>query len=392
MRQKLLDYLNNSEIEQFQLLEKLILQSSHTLDKEGVDKVGDIISEALADCNLNLTVEKVTDRGNNLVFRSAACVTDRPHLLLAGHMDTVFFKKSPFNFFKIDSNKAYGPGIIDMKGGLVTAIFLLKGLQSQNLLDEVPIVFICNSDEEMGSTYSSDLIRREAGRSLCAFVFECGGLNGEVVTGRKGKSGYLLEVFGKAGHAAFTGRNGKASAILELAHKTIQIENLNNPQKQIVVNVGQIKGGSAANVVAEKASAEIDTRFITYEDGIFCQKNIEEITAQCLTPGTNGSLTTTSSRPPMEQSQKNHALFEIVKEQAKYLSIELDEELRSGVSDANTIAECDVAVLDGLGPVGDLDHSQDEYMVKSTFVQRCKLATLSVLDIWEKHCKGELSL
>jgi glutamate carboxypeptidase len=392
MREKLLDYLNNSEIEQFQLLEKLILQSSHTLDKGGVDKVGHIISEALADCSLNLRVEKVADRGNNLVFRSAACTADQPQLLLAGHMDTVFSQKSPFNFFKIDENKAYGPGIIDMKGGLVTAIFLLKGLQSQNLLNEIPIVLICNSDEEMGSTHSSKLIREEAAKSLCAFVFECGGLNGEIVTGRKGKSGYLLEVFGKAGHAAFTGRNGKASAILELAHKTIHIENLNDPQKQIVANVGQVEGGTAANVVADKASAQIDTRFVKCEDGIFCQQNIEKITMQCSTPHTRASLTTTSSRPPMEQSQKNKALFEIVKKQAEHLSMELAEELRSGVSDANTIAECGVAVLDGLGPVGDLDHSQDEYMIKNTLVQRCKLAALSVLDIWERQRQGELSL
>lgn len=307
-------------------------------------------------------------------------------------MDTVFSKEDVFNFFKDDVDKAYGPGIIDMKGGLVTAIFLLKALQSQNLLNKIPIVLICNSDEEMGSTHSSELIRKEAIKSLCAFVFECGGLNGEIVTGRKGKSGYLLEVFGKAGHAAFTGRNGKASAILELAHKTIQIEDLNDPEREIVVNVGQIEGGSAANVVAEKATAEIDTRFVRFEDSVFCQNNIEEIAAKCSTPGTRASITTTSGRPPMEQSPKNRALFEIVKKQAKHLSMELAEELRSGVSDANTIAECGVAVIDGLGPVGDLDHSQDEYMVKHTLVQRCKLATLSVLDIWDKQCQGELRL
>lgn len=392
MRTKLLHYLDASENEQFQLLEKLVLQTSHTLDREGVNKVGMLIRKALTICDLKLTVDKVAGSGDNLIFRSSACQDHPNQLLLAGHMDTVFPRESSFNSFTTDTVKAYGPGIIDMKGGLVTAIYLLKGLQYLDLLKKIPIVFICNSDEEMGSPYSTKLIRKEAAKSLCGLVFECGGLDGQVVTGRKGKSGYHLEVIGKAGHAAFTGKNGKASAILELAYKTVKLENLNDDQKQIVVNVGRIQGGVAANVVAEKASAEIDTRYIRREDGDFCQKSIEEIVKRCSSPGTRGSLTTTNSRPPMGQSQKNHVLFEIFKQQAKYLSMEITAELRSGVSDANTIADCGIPVLDGLGPIGDLDHSENEYMVKSTLLERCKLATLSVLDIWQRHQRGELNL
>ncbi len=390
MHKKLLHYLENSETKQFQLLEKLILQSSHTLNREGVNKVGTIIRHSLTNCDLDLTTQKVDDRGDNLVFKSAACKVNSPHILLVGHMDTVFPQQSSFNSFSTDTDKAYGPGIIDMKGGLVTVIYLLKGLQHLNLLKKIPIVFICNSDEEMGSSHSSKLIREEAKKSLCALVFECGGLNGEVVTGRKGKSGYIVDVFGKAGHAAFTGKNGKASAILELAHKTIKFEHLNDRQKKIVVNVGCIKGGTAPNIVADKASAEIDTRYIRGEDGEFCQKSIEEIVRRCSTPGTQASLSTTSSRSPMEQSQKNNVLFDIFKKQAKSLSLELSAELRSGVSDANTIADCGIPVLDGLGPIGDLDHSENEYMVKNTLLERCKLATFSVLDIWDRKSRGDL--
>jgi glutamate carboxypeptidase len=386
MRERILHYLETTEAEQLQLLERLILQTSHTLDKDGVDRVGRIIAEALADCSLTLTVNKVAERGDNLIFHSAACCTTGPrHILLVGHMDTVFPRESPFNSFRTDADHAYGPGVIDMKGGLVLAIYLLKALQSQNLLESIPIVFICNSDEEMGSTYSTGLIREEASKSLCALVFECGGGKGEVVTARKGKSGYRLEIFGKAGHAAFTAKNGKASAIVELAHKILAVEKLNNPERQIVVNVGRIAGGTAANVVAAYATADIDIRYLTREDQIVCETNLADIVAQCTTPGTQCSLNLTSSRPPMEQSPKILDLYLLVKKQAKYLSMELAAEQRSGVSDANTIAECGIPVLDGLGPVGDLDHSSDEYMVKATLVQRCKLATLAVIEIWRQN-------
>lgn len=392
MRNTLLSYLDNSEAEQFQLLERLILQSSHTLDKQGVDKVGNIICKTLSDCDLHLSTTKVADHGENLTFRSSGCSSEHRPILLVGHMDTVFPADSLFNSFTKEKDKTYGPGVIDMKGGLVSAIFLLKALQKCNLLDKIPIVLLCNSDEETGSIHSTELIRNEARRSLCAFVFECGGLNGEVVTGRKGKTGYRLDVFGKAGHAAFTGRNGKASAILELAHKTISLEKLNDPVRQIVLNVGRIEGGAAANIVAEKASAEIDCRFIKNADGAYCHETIETIVSQCTIPGTNAILTATSKRPPMEQSQRNNSLFEIVKKQGLHLSMELETEMRSGVSDANTIADCGIPVLDGLGPVGDLDHSENEYMVTNTLVSRCKLATLSVFDIWQKLQQNELNL
>ncbi len=381
----MLTYLEETKKDQFRLLESLILQESHTLDKEGVDKVGQLITSSLTMEDIEMEVVPVSERGDHLVFRSRACQTGEKPILLAGHMDTVFPKGSSFNYYRDETVKAYGPGIIDMKGGLVTAIFALKALDKIHHLSKIPLVFICNSDEEMGSLFSRELIATEAKRSLCGLVFECGGLNGETVTGRKGKVGYRLEIKGKAGHAAFTNNKPKASAVLELAHKTIQLEALNDPGRQIVVNVGHVQGGDAANVVAERATAEIDTRFLSKRDSDVCYERIKNIAANSTVPDTQGGIEVISQRPPMEQSAANHSLFSIFQEQADLLSLPIAEELRSGVSDANSIAACHIPVIDGLGPMGDLDHSDKEYMIKESLLTRCQLTALGILSIWQKQ-------
>ncbi len=391
MQQQILHYLDDNERQQFQLLEKLVLQPSHTLYKEGVNQVGLLLRQVLADCPLQCTVHQSQVCGDNLIFHSAAVTTraQRP-LVLVGHMDTVFPLESSFNFYREDETHAYGPGVCDMKGGLVTAVFLLKALNSQRLLEKIPIVLICNSDEETGSRHSAELIRSYGRKGLCGLVFECGGTEGEVVTGRKGKSGYHLDIYGKSGHAAFTQELGKTSAVLELAHKTIHLEELNDPDKEIVVNVGLVAGGSAANVVAERATAEIDTRYVTSEDGEICRKRVEEIASRSTVKGTTSTISATHNRVPMKQTEQNRALYRLFKQQADFLGLPLRSELRSGVSDANTLSECGIPVLDGLGPIGGLDHSADEYMIKASLVQRCKLATLTVIDIWEKQRHGLL--
>ncbi len=145
-------------------------------------------------------------------------------------MDTVFAADTDFTAYREDDTQAYGPGVIDMKGGLVAGIFALKALSAVDLLKRIPLVFVFNSDEEVGSRRSLALIRKEARKSACAFVLEAGGLNGEVVTARKGNLSATLIVNGRAGHAAFAGAD-KASAILEMAYKTLAIEALNDPDR-----------------------------------------------------------------------------------------------------------------------------------------------------------------
>lgn len=388
MIDSLLAAFNQQEEEMFSLLKTLVLQESYTLDKKGVDSVGLIIQEALSPCGLILEKEHQDQFGDHLIFRTAPPGSGslKP-LLLVGHMDTVFPPEMAFNWYREDDNKVYGPGVIDMKGGLVTAIFAIRALFSAGLLDSIPLTFICNSDEEKGSPTSKELLKREAKRGIAALVFECGGNNGEMVTGRKGKIGFHIDIEGQAGHAAFSGEN-KPSSILELAHKIIAIEALNDPEKQRVVNVGLVSGGIGPNTVPEKAEAEVDCRFLTQEDGEFCRQRITQIIEECRISGTSASWSINSSRAVMEANGKNQSLLHLVQELADKLDMRVGEELRSGVSDANTLAGCGIPVLDGLGPIGEFDHSDREYMVKTSLPNRVRLTGAAILEIHRRQQNG----
>jgi glutamate carboxypeptidase len=381
MKEALVAFVEKSEKEQFRLLEDLVLQPSFSRFKEGVDAVGQKIAASLRETGMVLEVVRESEVGNQLVFRSPAYRPGLPAILLIGHMDTVYPVDSSFNSYRDDGNMVFGPGVVDMKGGLVTAIFAIKALAGCGLLSKIPLTLICNSDEEIGSPASYPLVQTEAERSLLALGFECGGLRGEVVTGRKGKAGYLLAVKGLAGHSAFAGPD-KANAIHALAHKIIALERLNDFQRKIIVNVGVIKGGIGPNTVADLALAEIDTRFMEIADAEETAMKIEQIAMECSVPGTRAELHRTPVRLPMLQSAANKELFQLILREADTLGLPCLEEFRSGVSDVNTISETGIPVVDGMGPIGDCDHSDREYMIKDSLPARTKLAALSVLSSW----------
>ena len=382
MRTKIADFLHNQEKQMFRLLEALILQRSPSRYKEGVDAVGVLLQEALQGSGMAVENSRQTAFCDHLLFRSPAWDGNRLGILLFGHTDTVFPLDSPFNWYKDDGQRVCGPGVIDMKGGLVCALYAIKALAACGLLNTIPLTLLCNSDEEIGSPSSSSLFATEAGNSLLALGFECGGLRGEVATGRKGRSGYKLTVSGKAGHAAFAGAD-KASAILELAHKIVAIERLNDHDRQIVVNVGTVHGGIGANTVAETALADIDTRFLTLADAEETAERIARIAGVSTVAGTKAQIVKTGERLPMEQTEGNSRLFHLIADEARRLAIPCIAELRSGVSDANTIAQAKIPVVDGMGPCGDCDHSDREYMLRHSLSTRALLAACSILAGWE---------
>ena len=382
MREKIGEFVAQEEQGMFKLLEALVLQPSFSRCKKAVDAVGAILAKSLQDSGMHLEVVPQSEAGDHLIFRSPACRNHRSSILLFGHMDTVFPIDSSFNWYKEIGEKIFGPGVIDMKGGLVCAGYAIKALGSCGLLNEIPITFLCNSDEEIGSPTSTTLFTAEAQKALLSLGFECGGLQGQVATGRKGRLGYKLIVSGKAGHAAFAGKD-KASAILELAHKIIALEKLNNQDRKVAVNIGVITGGIGPNTVAENAVAEIDSRFLCRSDAVDTAGRIAQICAQSTIAGTNAKLLETGGRLPMEQSARNSALFQVILNEAQILGLPCVEEMRSGVSDANTIAQAGIPLVDGLGPIGDGDHSDREYMIRASLPARTRLAAYSILGCWE---------
>lgn len=360
------------------LLEKLVLIQSGSRNKAGLDRMADAVAAAMPG-SMHCQMLPFEDHGNMVMAKTPAAAVGARQLLLLGHMDTVFPEDTDFHFYREDEDRAYGPGVIDMKGGLVCTLYALEALAQLGLLAQLPICMFCNSDEEIGSPASWDMICREADNSFAAFVMECAGKEGEIVTGRKGRSGYRLSVQGRSGHAAQAGAN-KASAVLELAHKTIALEALNDPPA-VSLNVGVVKGGIGPNTVPGQAEALIDIRYLEDADDKRVKAQIDRIVQASAVPGTVSELQYQTGRPAMPQTPNNENLFSLVQSQAVRLGQTVAHEFRNGVSDANVVASRGVPVLDGMGPVGEMDHSEREYMRKSSLMPR---ACLLALSIW--HC------
>ena len=378
LHQSLSDLLLPRQEEALAMLRHLVEIQSGSRNKPGLDHMAREMARILGEILPEVRIVPFADHGDMVLARTRAAATGRPGTILLGHMDTVFPADTHFRNYREDNDRAYGPGVYDMKGGLVVAVYALKALAELGLLDDMPVTVLCNSDEEIGSPVSRALIEDTVRSARAALVFEGGGPQGDVVTGRKGRTGLKLTVRGRAGHAAKGG--AKASAIAELAAKIVAMEGLN--KDDVTVNVGLISGGIGPNTVPDLATAEIDVRFLTPASQTMVEAELARIAGECTVPGTRGELQAVSGRPPMPPTDGNRRLYLLARKQAQILGYELPEELRSGVSDANFIAALNVPVLDGLGPVGDLDHSDLEFIQKNTLMERAVLtaALLACVD------------
>jgi glutamate carboxypeptidase len=384
MHDAILSYLEPRRRQALDLLRRLVEIQSGSRNKPGLDRMAVDVADVLGGILPEVRVLPFTDHGDMVQGMTLPAARGEKGIVLVGHMDTVFPADTSFTAFREDEERCFGPGVYDMKGGLVVAIHALQALSHLGLLQEIPVTVLCNSDEEIGSPASRPWIEEQAKGALAALVFEGGGTNSEVVTGRKGRLGMHLTVRGRAGHAAKGG--AKASAILELAHKIIALEGLNDGH-EITLNVGQVNGGIGPNTVPELATAALDARFLTPDGQQRLEQSLARIAAKENVGGTSTTLSVQSGRPAMPQSEGNRRLWGIAREQAHLLGYDLPEELRSGVSDANFIAGLGVPVLDGLGPVGDLDHSDLEFILKDSLCSRAALTAATITAIWN-HAKS----
>jgi glutamate carboxypeptidase len=389
IRQRIIDAVDRSGQEMFALLSEIICIQSGSRNKAGVDRMARRIASALDGGGMACRIIPQSGCGDHVVARTAAWRPDGRQVLITGHMDTVFPADTAFNAYREDAERSYGPGVIDMKGGLVAGIFALKALEAAGALGDIPLTFVFNADEEIGSPYSRDLIEAEARSGAFAFVLEAGGLNGEIVTGRKGSFSIRIHVAGQAGHAAMAPPD-KGSAILALARQTIAIEALNAPERGITVNVGRFEGGIGYNTVPGAATAEVDFRFLTEQDAVALGSAVAAIVGKPQAPNTRARFEILSSRPPMPETPEHRRLFETVAAVGRELGVPVKPEFRFGVSDANLIAAEGTPVIDGLGPVGSRDHSEDEYMIRSSLPARTRLLACAIRECWSRWQKGRL--
>jgi glutamate carboxypeptidase len=300
-----------------------------------------------------------------------------PGQLLIGHCDTVWpvgsVERMPV---EVRDGRLGGPGVYDMKGGLVQGIFALRALRNLGLVPQVEPAFFINSDEEIGSPESLRRIEVIARRVRRVFVLEPSlGAAGDLKTRRKGSLRFTIRAFGKAAHSGLDPEKG-ASAIRELARVIQWLYEQADPTRGVTVNVGVIAGGLRANVVAPEAWAELDIRVLAEADARRLERAVLALAAA--TPGTRLEVTGGIDRPPLEPTTGNRALFAAARQAALELGIALGEGTAGGASDGSLTSPL-CPTLDGLGAVGDGAHALHEQVEMDRLPERAALLALLLL-------------
>ena len=352
-------------------LQKIVELESPSLEKKYVDKLCEFLGEKCVDLNCDVEIFENENLGNSLVARWGK--GEKPIFVLC-HMDTVWpsgeIKKRPFT---IQGRKAFGPGVEDMKAGIMQAIFALEAVQKRGICEN-PITFIFNADEEIGSHTSKHIIEKLAMESKCVLVLEPAGQpGGSLKTGRKGVGTFTITVKGKASHAGSNPDIG-INAIEELAHQIIELHRLTNFDVGTTVNVGVIRGGTLSNVVPAEAQAEIDLRVWTKDEADNMEYKIRNL--KPVLEGAKIFIEGGLNRPPMERTEGVLKLFKHAQKIcSNELGFEVGEIKVGGASDGNFTAALGVPTLDGLGAVGDGAHSINEFIYLDYIPQRTALLT-----------------
>ena len=355
-------------------LERLVNIDCGSYTPDGVNRVADFVADALA--ALGATVERTHHEPDGDGPRLGDLVVGRldgdgPRLLLIGHMDTVFDPGTAAERpYRSEGGRAFGPGVTDMKAGLLAGIHAIAALQEAG--ERPAVTFVANPDEEIGSRFSSPVIRALAPEHEAVLVLECARANGDIVSARKGIADYHVTITGRAAHAGVEPEKGR-SAILEAAHQVLALHALNGRWPTVTVNAGVIHGGTRPNVVPERCELQVDLRAATSVAFDEAAAEIERIAASPTVPDVRVALSRTAGHPPMEKTEASARLVALAVEIAGELGFSLRDAATGGASDANTTAALGIPTLDGLGPIGGDDHSVDEWLDLDSVVPRTVL-------------------
>jgi glutamate carboxypeptidase len=353
-------------------LRQFVEAESPSLERVAADRCCGLIAAAWRKNDVRIERLKQNHRGDHLRITYWPGKT-RPagQLLVLGHYDTVYFsgtlRKMPF---RISRGKAYGPGIFDMKAGIVQALFALHTLQETNAELRKRLVFLWTSDEEIGSESSRKLIEAEARRSDAVFVLEPSfGPRGLLKTARKGVGTAELTVHGRASHAGLAPQEG-VNAILELARQLTRIEKWNDLRRGVTISAGIVEGGSRSNVIPEHARAVLDLRALRVSDMRHLERKLRAL--RPLHRGARLEISGGFDRPPLERKM-SATLFARAKSLAAQMGLSVGECTVGGGSDGNFTAALGIPTLDGLGAVGDGAHSANEHILVNTMPARAAL-------------------
>jgi glutamate carboxypeptidase len=371
-----LEWLRARTAEMVASLERLVSAESPSLDPAAQREPFGLLAVELRE--LGFKVETIPGRnvGDHLLACDAAArsANGAPQLLL-GHMDTVWPRGTLATMpVRKEEGRLHGPGVYDMKAGLVQMLFALRAVREHGLEPTSPVTVLINTDEEIGSPESREHIERLARSATRALVLEPSfGPAGHLKTARKGSGEFVVTVHGLASHAGIDPEKG-VSAILELSHQVQRLFALNDPRRGVTVNVGTIDGGLRPNVVAPQAAAIVDVRVRTAEDAKHVEAEIRGL--EPTQDGASIAVEGGFGRPPLERTARNRALWQAACAAADTLGLPLEEAAVGGASDGN-FSSRHVATLDGLGAVGDGAHAEHEHVLVARLPERAALlATL----------------
>jgi len=387
--QAILDHVRACRPAMTALLTDLVRAESPSDVPDAQQQVFALLADALSPAGYAAMHLPGDTSGGQLYARPDTRSKGQPVQLLLGHGDTVW-PRGTLDTMPVevtDDGRMRGPGVYDMKGGLVQMVFALRTLHDMELVPTVtPVVFV-NSDEEVGSRDSRLRIHRLANVADRTFVLEPSlGPEGKLKTARKGVGRFTIHITGRSAHAGLDPEAG-ASAIVELSHVIQKLHALNHTERGITVNVGMIEGGQRPNVVAPTSRAIADVRVRTREDARAIERAIQDL--EVSTPGVTLEIEGGIRRPPLERTPRNRALWRRAQEAASRLGIALEEGTAGGASDGNETSAFS-ATLDGLGAVGDGAHAEHEYVDLSKMVERTALLVLLLLaEPLEHRAEGE---
>ncbi len=380
--QEMLAFLRSRRPAMLRLLKRFVLCESPTDSKPAVDRFGRIVAAEWKKRGAKIEFLQQKRAGNHVRVdwpsnpaRRNGLSARAGQILVLGHLDTVYelgtIKKMPF---RVTRDRAFGPGIFDMKGGLVIALFAAEALARAKWLPRRRIVFLWTSDEETGSQSSRAVIEGEARRSMAVLVLEpANGPKGKLKTRRKAVGTAEIVISGRSAHAGLDPAAG-VNAVHELALQAARLMRLNNPRRGITVNPTIAQGGTRSNVIPAEARLTIDLRAETIGDMRRIERKLK--TLRPILPGGRVAVQGGFSRPPLER-RASAALFSRARELAHQLRFSVDECLAGGGSDGNFTAALGVPTLDGLGAVGAAAHSPDEQVIVSALA--CRAALLAGL-------------
>jgi glutamate carboxypeptidase len=353
-----------------ELIRELVTRESPSHDKQAVDVLGHYLAERFRAAGARVTMHTAESYGNHMQADFEGGSGSR--LMLLGHFDTVWEVGTLSSMpWRQEKGRLWGPGVLDMKTGIVQMLFALEALRAKHGILPRPVTVLLVTDEEVGSESSRAITESIAKECNTVFVLEPSfGLHGAVKTQRKGVGDFTIKVTGKAAHSGLDFEKG-ASAILELSRQLLKVEKFTDLKRGITVNPGVIRGGTRNNVVAAEASADVDMRVTKVAQAPALEKkfrSLKPVDRRCKITVTGGL-----NRPPLERTESVVELFELAKRIGGELGLKVKEAAVGGGSDGNFTAGLGIPTLDGLGSPGEGAHAMHESVLIDQLVPRTAL-------------------